>query len=68
MGAKKKPQETLSLVDLGIPGEEAGDAGSRTVVYAVGDPPPRAESRRIEDDGGSAAEQIVAYLAEKKLI
>src|SRR5919206_4650620 len=67
MGAKKKPQETLSLADLGVDGERAGDAGSRTEVYALGDPPPRGDSRKIEDDG-SAAQQIVDFLAEKRLL
>ncbi len=64
MGAKKKPADTLSLGDLGV---EAGEAGSRTSVLALGDPPPRGESRKIEDDG-SAAEKIVEFLAEKRLI
>jgi electron transfer flavoprotein beta subunit len=68
MGAKKKPQETLSAADLGVQADEAGEGGSRTEVYAVGEPPQRGESRKIEDDGGSAADQIVAYLQEKKLI
>jgi electron transfer flavoprotein beta subunit len=67
MSAKKKPQETLSLAELGIPPEQAGEAGSRTVVYAVGAPPPRGESKIIEDDG-SAAEAIVAFLEERKLL
>jgi electron transfer flavoprotein beta subunit len=66
MGAKKKPQETLSLSDLGVDGE-VGEAGSATEVLALGDPPPRGESRRIEDDG-NAAQAIVDFLAEKKLI
>jgi electron transfer flavoprotein beta subunit len=67
MGAKRKPQETLSLSDLGVSAEEAGEAGSRTVVYALGQPPARADSRKIEDDG-SAAAQIVEFLAEKRLL
>jgi len=67
MGAKGKPQETLGLEDLGLDAGEAGEAGSRTEVVGLGDPPPRAEARKIEDDG-SAAEQIVAFLAEKRLI
>jgi hypothetical protein len=37
-------------------------------VYAVGEPPQRGESRKIEDDGGDAADQIVQYLLEKKLL
>jgi electron transfer flavoprotein beta subunit len=66
MGAKKKPQDTVSLSDLGIDGEEAGEQGSRTTVLALKDPPPRGDSRRIEGDG--APEQIVDFLAEKRLL
>jgi electron transfer flavoprotein beta subunit len=68
MGAKKKPQETLSLSDLGLSADDAGDAGSRTEVYALADPPSRGESQRIEEDGGGAAEKIVEYLSSHKLI
>jgi electron transfer flavoprotein beta subunit len=67
MGAKKKPFETLGTGDLGLAAEELGEAGSRTDVRALADPPSRGESVRIEDDG-SAAEKIVAYLTERKLI
>ena len=67
MGAKSKPQETLSLADLGVDGDSAGESGSRTEVLALSEPPPRGDTRKIEDDG-SAAEQIVAFLAEKRLI
>jgi electron transfer flavoprotein beta subunit len=67
MGAKKKPQETVSLGELGVESERAGEAGSRTEVYALGDPPPRGETQKIEDDG-SGAEKIVAFLAERKAL
>jgi electron transfer flavoprotein beta subunit len=67
MGAKKKPKDSVTSADLGLGPEEIGETGSRTEVYAVGEPPPRGESRRIEDNG-DAAEAILAYLAEKKLI
>lgn len=67
MGAKKKPQETLSVADLGLAADRAGEAGSRTAVLALGAPPPRGDSRKLEDDG-SAAQQIVDYLAEKRLV
>src|SRR5207248_90129 len=67
MGAKNKPQEMLGLSDLGLDAAEAGEAGSRTEVVGLGDPPPRGEARKIDDDG-SAAEQIVEFLAEKRLI
>jgi electron transfer flavoprotein beta subunit len=65
MGAKKKPQETLSLQELGV--TEAGEAGSRTEVYALGEPPARGETVKIEDDG-SAAEKILQFLLEKKAL
>ena len=61
MGAKKKPQETLSAVDVG------GTVGPGTTVVALGPPPARGEARKIEDDG-SAAEQIVSFLVEKRLV
>jgi len=58
MGAKKKPQDTVG----------AGDAvAAGTSVLALNPPPPRGESRRIEDDG-NAAEQIVEFLAEKRFV
>jgi electron transfer flavoprotein beta subunit len=67
MGAKKKPQETLSLADLGVDACQAGDAGSRTEVSALGDPPARGDTVKIEDDG-TAAEKILAFLQEKKAL
>jgi electron transfer flavoprotein beta subunit len=62
MGAKSKPQETVSLSDLGVEGIE-----SRTEVYALNDPPARGDSKKIEDDG-NAAQAIVDFLAEKRLV
>ena len=67
MGAKKKPQETVSLDVLGIGVADVGDGGSRTEVYALSAPPPRGEAARIEDDG-NAAEQILEYLSARKLL
>ena len=62
MGAKSKPQETVSLADLG-----ADAAAARTEVYALSDPPARSESRKLDDDG-NAAQAIVDFLAEKRLV
>jgi electron transfer flavoprotein beta subunit len=67
MGAKKKPQDTVSASDLGLDADALGEAGSATTVLALGDPPPRGDARKIEDDG-SAAQQIADFLAEKKLL
>jgi electron transfer flavoprotein beta subunit len=68
MGAKKKPQELVTLADLGLAGDDAGEAGSRTEVYALGEPASRGDSVRIEDEGGDAAGKIVEYLTSKKLL
>ena len=67
MGAKKKPQDTVSLGDLGVEANRAGEEGSHTEVYALGDPPPRGETQKIEDDG-RAAEKIVEFLLERKAL
>ena len=67
MGAKKKPFDTVSLADLGIDSGDAGEAGSKTEVLALSDPPSRGDARKIEDDG-NAAQSIVDFLAEKRLI
>src|SRR5919204_127353 len=67
MGAKKKPQDVLSLADLGLDAGGVGEQGSPTEVLALSDPPPRGDSLRIEDDG-NAAQRIVDFLAERKLV
>jgi electron transfer flavoprotein beta subunit len=67
MGAKKKPQDTLSLSDLGVDAAEVGEAGSRTEVYALGDPPARGDTVKFEDDG-TGAEKILDFLQEKKAL
>ena len=67
MGAKKKPFEILSLGDVGVDAGDAGEAGSKTEVLALGEPPSRGDARKIEDDG-NAAQAIVDFLAEKRLL
>src|SRR5262249_25864421 len=62
MGAKSKPQETLSAADLGLT-----DADSATTVVALAPPPARGESRRVEG-GAEAADAIVEFLDEKRLL
>jgi electron transfer flavoprotein beta subunit len=62
MGAKSKPQETLALGDL-----ELDVPASQTEVYTLHDPPARGESRKVEDDG-NAAQAVLDFLAEKRLI
>ncbi|WP_217921500.1 electron transfer flavoprotein subunit beta/FixA family protein [Miltoncostaea oceani] len=67
MGAKKKPQETKSLADIGVDPGAAGEAGSRTTVVALSDPPSRGDTIKVEDDG-SGAQKIFDFLVERKLI
>src|SRR3954467_10791894 len=62
MGAKSKPQETVTLAELGVDGLE-----SRPEVNALHDPPARGESRKIEDDG-NGAQAVLDFLAEKRLV
>jgi electron transfer flavoprotein beta subunit len=67
MGARSKPQRTVTVSELGVDGGAAGEAGSKTTVEGLNDPPPRGDTVKIEDDG-SAAEKIVEYLSEKKVL
>lgn len=67
MGAKSKPQETLSLADIGAEPDRVGEAGSRTAVLATTPPPAKSGQVKFEDDG-TAAEKIVGYLVDKRLI
>ena len=67
MGAKSKPQETLTLSDVGVEAGSVGEVGSKTEVYALADPPARGDSIKIED-GGNGAERIVEFLVEKKVL
>jgi electron transfer flavoprotein beta subunit len=67
MGAKSKPQETVTLDELGVAAGDVGEAGSKTEVLALSSPPPRGESRKLEDDG-TGAQQILDFLVEKKLV
>jgi electron transfer flavoprotein beta subunit len=67
MGARSKPQRTVSLAELGVDGERVGEPGSKTTVEALNDPPPRGDTVKIEDDG-SAADKILEFIAERKLL
>jgi electron transfer flavoprotein beta subunit len=67
MGAKTKPQETLSLGDLGVDAGSVGEAGAKTSVLDLGPPPSRGDQVKIEDDG-SAAQKILGYVNERRLL
>jgi electron transfer flavoprotein beta subunit len=61
MAARSKPQELISAAELG------GAGSSRTQVLAVSTPPSRGARRLVHDDG-AAAEAIVAFLNERRLL
>src|SRR3569833_3351648 len=48
MGAKKKPFDSLALTELGVDAQEAGEAGSKTEVLGLGEPPARGDALKIE--------------------
>jgi electron transfer flavoprotein beta subunit len=67
MAAKKKPVETLSLADLGIPADEVGTAGATSAVVEHSKRPARQAGNKVEagDDGGV---KLVEYLASEKFV
>ncbi len=67
MGAKSKPTETLTLAEIGADAALVGSAGSGTTVLSLAPPQAKGDQVKIEDDG-SAADQLVDWLAERKLL
>lgn len=67
MAAKKKSVETLSLSDLGIATGDVGSSGAWTSITDFAVLPPRGAGIKITDDGTSG-DQLVAFLATKKLV
>lgn len=67
MAAKKKKVEELELDDLDLDADAVGTAGSWTETTDTTARPPRAAGKIVEDDG-TGADQLVAFLAEQKLL
>ncbi|MEV7800706.1 electron transfer flavoprotein subunit beta/FixA family protein [Microbacterium foliorum] len=65
MAAKKKPLEVLTLDDLGVSADPA--AAPRTIMTSVAEKPPRAAGVKIVDEG-DAAEKLVEYLVQNRLV
>jgi len=65
MAAKKKPVEVLSLADLDVSADPS--AAPRTIMTAVAEKPPRAAGVKITDEG-DAAQQLVDYLVQNRLV
>jgi electron transfer flavoprotein beta subunit len=68
MAAKKKPVQTWSLADLGIPADQVGLSAAWSAVDAVTLRPPRQAGRRVIDQDGSGAAELVDFLVGAKLV
>jgi electron transfer flavoprotein beta subunit len=64
MAAKKKPFETLTLVDLGVEPED--HSTSRSIVIGLTEKPPRQAGVKIVDEG-NAGEKIAEFLVQNRL-
>ena len=67
MAAKKKPVETWSLADLGVPAEEVGLSAAWTAVDGVTARPPR-QAGQVVTDAGDGGVRLVEFLAGAKLV
>lgn len=68
MAARSKDVAIRSLADLGIDPATVGEAAAGTRVLDVRPPAARAETRVIRDAPEEAARQLVAFLAERRLV
>jgi electron transfer flavoprotein beta subunit len=64
MAAKKKPFETLTLVDLGVEPED--HSTSRSIVIGLTEKPPRQAGVKIVDEG-DAGEKVAEFLVQNRL-
>jgi electron transfer flavoprotein beta subunit len=67
MAAKKKPVQTLSLADLGVPADEVGFAGASSVVVEHSRRPPRSGGVKVTDEGEGGV-RLVEFLASEKFV
>jgi electron transfer flavoprotein beta subunit len=68
MAARSKEIATLSLADLGLDSATVGGAAATTAVTGSRPPEARAATRVVREAAPEAAKQVVAFLAERRLI
>jgi electron transfer flavoprotein beta subunit len=68
MAARSKEIVTKSLADLGIDPASVGGAVATTALVASEAPPPRAATRVVREAPDVAAKELVAFLAERRII
>lgn len=68
MAARSKEIVTRSLADIGVDAGSVGGAAATTAVLDSRKPPARAATRVVREAPDEAARQVVAFLAERRLI
>jgi electron transfer flavoprotein beta subunit len=68
MAARSKEVVTKSLADVGISPDDAGGAVATTRVLEATKPPARAATRVVREPAPEAAKQLVAFLAERRIV
>ena len=68
MGARSKEVVQKSLADLGLSPDDLGEAHAKTTVTAKRTPPARGAAKVVKGTPEDAAKEIVALLAERRLV
>jgi electron transfer flavoprotein beta subunit len=68
MAARSKTLETKTLADVAVGDDAVGGAIATSKVLGSEAPPPRAATRVIREPADEAARQVVAFLAERRII
>jgi electron transfer flavoprotein beta subunit len=68
MAARSRTIETRALADLAVEAASAGGAVATTAVVDTRAPEPRGATRVVRDAPDEAARQLVAFLAERRLV
>jgi electron transfer flavoprotein beta subunit len=68
MAARQKEIRTIALADLDIEPASVGLAGATTKVVGSQPPEPRGATKIVREAPEEAARQVVALLAERRLI
>ncbi len=68
MAARSKELGSRALADVGVSPQEASGAAATTKVVGTSTPAPRPPTRVIREPAAEAARQLVAFMAERRLI
>jgi electron transfer flavoprotein beta subunit len=68
MAARSKEIATKSLADVGLDGATVGGTVATTKVLGSTAPPPRAATRVVRGAPDDAARELVAFLAERRIV